>query len=308
MTAKSVGDHARHPLRQASGPRRDRLPPGLRDAFLHLKNMRGARRFLRHPLPEERHHRALPRRIYLFWDAGFAQAPEVCRMCLESWRAWHPDWEIVALDATEAEAVLPRASLPADLLSAHYADILRLTLLAERGGVWADATALCLRPLDDWLLNVFNQSDFFAFRGPARDRVLANWFLASVPGSPLAAGGLDEVRRYWAGRSRAQPEYFWFHYLFELRLRRSRNLARAWRFVPHLSSRPLHLLQEHHARGTLDPAVLEAIAATPMQKLNWRAEYDPALLDDLVGKRRTGLGEALRPTGAAGQGDDIPAA
>ena len=37
--------------------------------------------------------------------------------------------------------------------------MIRLELLAEHGGVWADATMLCLRPLDSWIAHALPEGD-----------------------------------------------------------------------------------------------------------------------------------------------------
>ena len=63
-------------------------------------------------------------------------------------------------------------------------NLIRLQLLAEYGGVWADATTLCMRPLDDWIDDCV-ASGFFAFYKPARERIMANWFMACSKECPL---------------------------------------------------------------------------------------------------------------------------
>lgn len=56
----------------------------------------------------------------------------------------------------------------------------------------------CLRPLDDWLDAAYD-AGFFAFRNPAKDRMLATWLIASEPDNPLLvalhAAFLDFVNR-----------------------------------------------------------------------------------------------------------------
>ena len=83
------------------------------------------------------------------------------RLCLKSWLAQNPNWNIDIIDQERADKILPRAELPAGISQNHYADLLRITLLSQFGGVWADATVYCSRPLDDWLPILGNQSNFF---------------------------------------------------------------------------------------------------------------------------------------------------
>lgn len=56
-------------------------------------------------------------------------------------------------------------------------NIIRGALLKKYGGVWVDATLLCLRPLDAWLPDAF-AGDFLAPQ-VGRSIFFANWFLAS---------------------------------------------------------------------------------------------------------------------------------
>jgi len=77
-------------------------------------------------------------------------------------------------------------------------NLTRLCLLRRYGGLWTDATVFCLRPLDDWLDDAYD-AGFFAFRNPAKDRMLATWLIASEPDNPLLvalhAAFLDFVNR-----------------------------------------------------------------------------------------------------------------
>ena len=50
--------------------------------------------------------------------------------------------------------------------------------------MWVDPTVFCLRPLVDWLDDHY-RFGFFAFRNPARDRMMSNWFIASERNNPL---------------------------------------------------------------------------------------------------------------------------
>lgn len=158
---------------------------------------------------------ALPRKIYAFWDSGLDNAPEICRYCIDSWRRLNPGWSVEVLAATEAAAIVDPADYPEGLGKSHHADILRMRLMAERGGVWVDATALCLRPLDDWLPVLMAQTDFLTLSRPNVDRIVASWFLAATEGAELARRLDHATGRFWTGRTKGQAAYFWLHYLIE---------------------------------------------------------------------------------------------
>ena len=143
----------------------------------------------------------------MFWEKGFAEAPHVVRVCAESWTARNPGWDLVQLDATNlgdyvAGEVLDRLRGLRGLSTKKFANLLRLYLVGRWGGVWADATCFCVKPLDEWLPERMD-SGFFAFRrmpdawlesaswvdrlvGSSKDRIVANWFFASLPDNVLA--------------------------------------------------------------------------------------------------------------------------
>ena len=60
-----------------------------------------------------------------------------------------------------------------------FADQIRIEILHLHGGVWADATTICAKPLDEWLPERMG-TGFFAFERPAQDRMIASWFLCRL--------------------------------------------------------------------------------------------------------------------------------
>src|SRR5215467_4560690 len=117
--------------------------------------------------------------VHFYWDQGLDEAPEIVRTCLQSWEKQNPAWSIRLWDRQTAEELVDRSSLPESLKTTPYSDILRTEILRRHGGVWADATIYCTRGLDQWLLPIMCQTDFFAFSRPGPDREIASWFLAA---------------------------------------------------------------------------------------------------------------------------------
>jgi hypothetical protein len=131
----------------------------------------------------------IPRTVWILWYQGLDKAPLVVEKCVESWIRENPDWDVVVLDAESLNKYiipdLPQEKL-AKLDLTKQSNLVRLQLLSEYGGVWADATLLCLKPLDEWI-DECTTSGFFAFAIPdSHDRVLSSWFLASQRGCPIA--------------------------------------------------------------------------------------------------------------------------
>ena len=149
-----------------------------------IKKLRGKPNHFERSAP-----RQIPRKIWIYWDRGEEAAPELVRHCIASWRSRNPGWEVHVLDMATAAETVNLSRDPKEIPVQSYADLLRLRLLRQRGGVWVDATTYCIVPLDHWL-PVLAQRGFFAytwtkndywFIWPGMRRSLTNWFLASIP-------------------------------------------------------------------------------------------------------------------------------
>ena len=127
------------------------------------------------------------------------------------------------------------------ITAASYSDITRIMLLKEYGGVWADASVFCNRPLDDWLQECSGEG-FFAFDRPGPDRPLASWFLASEENHCVVERWCAKTLAYWSSRTRAD-KYFWFHGLFGELCDEDQAFAGSWQRVPKLSADGPHAIQ-----------------------------------------------------------------
>jgi hypothetical protein len=250
-----------------------------------------------------------PRTIWFLWFQGLDNAPEVVRACHQSWVTRNPGWRVVSLDdrtIPEFASVDYRAGSLAGLSPNHRSDLLRLDLLASHGGVWADSTAFCVQPLDDWLPASLG-SGFFAFDRPGPDRLLSTWFLAAEQGNILVARLFERMLDYWAGhqfrhggrqipakvatrllqrspRGRAAwfspvlrdwlalSPYYALHYGFEKLVRDDPECARIWAGTPRISADGPHRL---FRSGLLAPASAQLRAdidgrGVPVYKTTWK--------------------------------------
>ncbi|MDT0500972.1 capsular polysaccharide synthesis protein [Halomonas sp. PAR7] len=132
--------------------------------------------------------------IWIYWDSDLANAPEVVRLSYVSWEKLNPDYKVVFLNDENIEnklgfdfnSIFHLCNIR--LTKANKADLLRVYLLTQFGGVWADATTFCLKPLSSWLPHIKHQADFFMFRQEeVKSRPLEVWFIYAKKGSPLIA-------------------------------------------------------------------------------------------------------------------------
>ena len=236
-------------------------------AFVNAKRVRQLRPFLSSELVDNVTPSTMPHVIWVYWHQGEENAPDVVRECIESWRRNNPGWEVRVLDGDTAASKIDLSDISPDISLAALSDILRIRLMAQKGGIWVDATLYNRIPLDQWLWPLM-QAGFFAFSRSSRERLVASWFLASCRGSELAGDVDRAVTRYWKGRGRVAT-YYWFHYLFEAAVLSSRRTRQVFARMPRVSAAGPHVI----AKWVDDPAQpAPDLTGIPVLKLNWKDE------------------------------------
>lgn len=220
----------------------------------------------------------IPRILWTFWQQGWDQAPELVRACLRTWRDRNPGWTIRAL----SQADLPEVLAPEDLQEVEgkaiepeaFSDVVRLALLRRYGGVWADATLYCLKPLDAWLPEAA-AGGFFAFDRPGPNRMISSWFLASAKGGGIVQQWSDRARNYWRGRTQ-RHHYFWVHYLFAECYEADEHFRRSWDAVTKLSADGPHryLPYEVHLPRLVTPEDESVLNSAPIPVLKLTHKID----------------------------------
>ena len=250
----------------------------------------------------------------MMWLQGLDSAPHAVRECYNSWVTQNPDWQVVFLDEhnfrdyIDVDDVLGSDN---NMQIQAHADVIRINLLAEYGGVWADASCFCHKPLDTWI-EEYTKSGFFAFDKPNARKLMDNWFMASHESCYLTQKVRDESNAYWltnTGLTRRQATllarvlevlfnrsvpatrhwfsfpvrkltksypYAWFQYLFSKLVFEDARFREIWEQTPKLSADLPHKLQ---SLGLTEPLTKEAkdeidSLMSPVYKLNWR--YSPS--------------------------------
>lgn len=278
----------------------------------------------------------LNRTIWIFWRQGFENAPEVVRICLRSWKIHNPGWRVVELSGANLSEYVdpePLAKLQGltNIGMQKFANLIRIYLVGRHGGVWADATCFCCKPLDDWLPD-YMPSGFFTFRrrpdawledprntgwrAYARrsgDRIIVNWFFASLrgnalastmfekhlalftansfslQGSPRGAGRVRAISRVlnrnpklsqlWtnplvARTAKAYP-YFIFHYHFARLVSEDAVCRDIWKRTPVFLGDSFSRLKRHMVSPVTDSLLRDlSRPATPMHKLTWKYRHE----------------------------------
>jgi hypothetical protein len=153
--------------------------------------------------------------VWLLWLQGWVNAPPLVKEVSKSYTRHNPGWRVVHLDAHNYKRYTG-GELPylAGLLVQHKSDMIRLALLERYGGVWADASMLCLAPLDTWLIQALSPAGFWTYSiGPEEGESLDDevdptkptiWFIAAYSHSYIISKWRSRLEAFW--RARKEPD------------------------------------------------------------------------------------------------------
>ena len=184
--------------------------------------------------------------VWLLWLSGWDTAPWLVQQVAESWRFHNPEWNIELVTAANLGDYVRIPYLERPYISAQAkSDIIRLHLLSTHGGVWADATVLCMQPLDNWLYGMLKPTGFWMYHGTgwpppvpithANTIYPASWFMVSTRYSYIARTWREAADEYWEARAIGADNYFWMDGLFRQLLASDATFLQQWREVPFIS-------------------------------------------------------------------------
>jgi len=94
----------------------------------------------------------IPKKIHYCWFGG-AKLPDLAVRCIESWKLFCPDYEIIRWD--ESNSDLENCQFVREAYSAKkwafVSDYMRLKVVEEHGGIYLDIDVELLKPLDSFL-------------------------------------------------------------------------------------------------------------------------------------------------------------
>jgi hypothetical protein len=217
--------------------------------------------------------------IYILWFQGFENSPEIIKRCVESWKHYNPDWNIILLDNTNLSNYINLEEYiditNKDINYTALSDVVRVALLNVYGGLWVDATTFCNKPLNEWLFNYSNHG-FFAFSKPSEDKLISSWFLYSEKGHYITNTWLKSIVDYYKIHNRPHI-YHWVHHLFGDLYNSDKKFNEIWDKVFKLSANGLgpHYLQEKGMFNKIVKEIKEDIdnKITPLYKLTYKCQF-----------------------------------
>jgi hypothetical protein len=168
--------------------------------------------------------------IWILWLQGWDDAPELIKEIKESWVRHNPGWNVELVSEANLSNYID-VYLPPDASSAAKSDIIRLNLLYAHGGVWADATLLCMSPLDVWVYDALEPEGFWMYHN-GEDRP-CSWFIISMKSNYIITKWKEACDEYWRDKKEADY-YFWMDSLFMNILQSDEKFRSIWNNVPYL--------------------------------------------------------------------------
>lgn len=206
----------------------------------------------------------LPKIIWLLWLQGIDNAPELVKRVIKTWRDNNPEWDVRVLTKETLSDYISTDHLDLPNMTSQAAsDIIRLRLMYNHGGVWADATMACLQPLDNWVYEAIEPAGFWMYHGRDRGRGPASWFMISKKQSLLAERWIKKTDEFWSKKP-IKFEYCWMDILFAQIAKTDKEFCDTWGKVPYLYCE-LALSAHCFARIVFkyDPILIEKIAKNP---------------------------------------------
>lgn len=221
---------------------------------------------------------AASNKLWICWLQGEENAPDLVKACINSIKSNLPEREVIVLSESNiSEYVqlpehIQRKWKENKIRPAHYSDLLRITLLSQYGGIWADATVLCTshdipRSITDSPLFVYQAMDLI--RTDKEPIIASNWFFSAYSNHPILVLTRDLLYKYWELNDYAE-NYFIFHVFFAIA---SRRYSDEWKKVPVYNNHSPHTLQFELGEAYTEARWNEITSMSVFHKLNHHNDY-----------------------------------
>mgnify|MGYP001360339776 CR=1 FL=1 len=179
--------------------------------------------------------------IFLLWLQGWNNAPPLQKLVMQSWKKYNPDWNIILLDFNNLKNYVNDIDYIYDknknISPQAKSDIIRLSVLKNHGGIWADATLVCLKPVNNWINEYTKNEGFFMYHGNGggMDKQYGPciWFIVSSKENYIVTEWKKECDNYWNGNNHNIP-YFWLDIWFKNLFENNEMFKNKWNNVKYI--------------------------------------------------------------------------
>lgn len=245
-------------------------------AYKKLKREYG--RFIEEYSPVFTEHE-FEKKIWICWLQGYDEAPAFVKACINSIRSQAEGFEVVILTESNIDEYvkLPehiiRKYQQGKISRTHFSDILRISILCERGGIWADSTVLCtdgtfFDSLLKYPLFVFKVLDLT--RQDTNSIVASSWFISSFANSSILNLTRDLLYKYWEKHDYL-VNYFVFHVFFTLA---TQKYPEEWEKIPMFENLAPHVLMFELEKDYSEERWKQITAMSDIHKLTRHISYE----------------------------------
>jgi hypothetical protein len=223
----------------------------------------------------------LPKNIFILWLQGWEHAGWLNVQVAESWEINNLEWTVHYIDLDNLKDYVSDIDYIYDpnknISPQAKSDIIRLSLLKNHGGIWADATMLCMQPLDHWVYEATEPVGLWMYHGHGagmpKEIGPASWFIVAKPDNYLIHRWKEDCDQYWQTHYTAHT-YFWMDELFKRRYETDNTFRQSWLRVPYLYCEldgQSHTLG-HHGMDRDTPRIKQLFFEKPPYALKfWKA-------------------------------------
>lgn len=138
----------------------------------------------------------IPKIIWTYWEGS--SMPLFVKNCLDNIRNHNNDFQLITITPSTIDRYIQ--SFPHSIIFSSVqakADLVRLAVLKDNGGIWLDASSALSQSLN-WILalQAEHKVEFVGFYNPtfmnSNVPYIENWFLAAVPGAIFIVDWYDE--------------------------------------------------------------------------------------------------------------------
>ena len=114
---------------------------------------------------EKAQYNTIPRIIWTYWEEpdhldSKKRLSDRAKEAIRSWEQYNPDYKIILLTKKtyQGYVTIPEEIRAHPALNPDYlCDLIKLWVLAERGGIWIDPEIKMKKPLDPWLFTTYGE-------------------------------------------------------------------------------------------------------------------------------------------------------
>lgn len=185
--------------------------------------------------------------VFVFWDKGYDGAPAIVKMCMDAMsREFGSRLHIIDNSNIDSWVDIPYfINNIREKYRAMFSDWLRVTLLAEYGGIWIDSTALVEEGLDDLIRQKFRLKSRILAQQFDTHWQISSWFLVSFEEKNYIFQVMRNILNlYWSQNSHLS-EYFALHTFWSIAAQMDEKFKQMWRATPVLKSSKGLELEKH---------------------------------------------------------------